>query len=438
MSALARASAPVAPVRLGLRNNLPQFLLLVVVNAFVGAMVGLERAVLPALAQDVFHLVARSAILSFIVVFGATKAVTNYLAGRWSDAIGRKHVLVIGWLVAMPVPWLLMWAPAWSWILVANALLGISQGLTWSTTVIMKIDLVGPRQRGLAMGVNEFAGYAAVGLSALLTGYLAARYSVRPQPFYPGVIYAAVGLMLSAVLVRETRAHARHEAHVGTAQSDETRALSPRVIFVRTSFADRTLSAVSQAGFVNNLNDGMAWGLFPIVYSAAGLALNQIGVLAAVYPSVWGITQLFTGALSDRIGRKWLIASGMWLQALSIAALVFVHDFPAYALSAAALGLGTAMVYPTLLAAIGDVAHPSWRASAVGVYRLWRDMGYAAGALVAGFTADFAGVNGAIVLVAALTLTSGVVVAIRFAEPRGKSATDAVHARGVANRIQGT
>jgi MFS family permease len=424
--------APIPPVRLGLRNNLSQFLLLVVVNAFVGAMVGLERAILPALAEQVFHLVARTAILSFIVVFGATKAFTNYLAGRWSDTIGRKYVLVIGWLVALPVPWLLMWSPSWSWILFANALLGISQGLTWSTTVIMKIDLVGPRQRGLAMGVNEFAGYAAVGLSALATGYLAGRYAVRPQPFYPGVIYAVAGLMLSVLFVRDTQAHARHETQTLTTHADGSHAPSQRAIFLRTSFTDRKLSTISQAGFVNNLNDGAAWGLFPIVYAAAGLGLNRIGILAAVYPSVWGVTQLFTGALSDRIGRKWLIACGMWLQAFSVAAVVFVHDFTGYVLSAIMFGLGTAMVYPTLLASIGDVAHASWRASAVGVYRLWRDLGYAAGAVIAGLVADLLGLRVAVVLIAAITLASGVVVAVRFRESHSRVASGTVQARAVA------
>jgi MFS family permease len=416
VSAVAANGAAVAPVRLGLRNNLAQFLLLVVVNAFVGAMVGLERAILPAIAEQIFHLVARTAILSFIVVFGVSKALTNYFAGRWSDAIGRKHVLVVGWFAALPVPWLLMWAPSWSWIVAANVLLGISQGLTWSTTVIMKIDLVGPKQRGLAMGVNEFAGYAAVGLSALATGYLASRYAIRPEPFYPGVMYATAGLILSMLLVRETRAHAEYEAHAHVREAGGQQRLSARAVFSRTSFTNRNLSAVSQAGFVNNLNDGMAWGLFPIVYAAAGLGLSRIGVLAAIYPSVWGITQLLTGALSDRIGRKWLIATGMWVQAVGIVATAAVHEFIGFLISAAALGVGTAMVYPTLLAAIGDVAHPSWRASAVGVYRLWRDLGYAAGAVLAGVTADLLGLNAAIVLVAAVTLASGVIVAVRFRE----------------------
>jgi len=392
------------PLRLGLRENLPQFALLVVINAFVGAMVGLERAILPAIADQEFHLAARTAILSFIVVFGATKAVTNYFAGRWSDRIGRKHVLVAGWLIALPVPWLLMLAPSWTLILAANALLGISQGLTWSTTVIMKIDLVGPKQRGLAMGLNEFAGYVAVGLSALATGFIASRYAIRPQPFYPGVIYAISGLALSAWFVRDTRGHARHEASANPA--DATHAPSARDIFVRTSFSDRNLSAVSQAGFVNNLNDGMAWGLFPIVYASAGLRLDRIGVLAAVYPAVWGIGQLATGALSDHLGRKWLIAAGMWIQAAGIALVVLGSNFQTYMLSAVLLGIGTAMVYPTLLAAIGDVAHPSWRASAIGVYRLWRDSGYAAGAVLAGVVTDLVGVNAAIEVVAAITLTS--------------------------------
>ena len=416
------------PLRLGLRENLPQFALLVVINAFVGAMVGLERAILPAIADQEFHLAARTAILSFIVVFGATKAVTNYFAGRWSDRIGRKHVLVAGWLIALPVPWFLMLAPSWTLILAANALLGISQGLTWSTTVIMKIDLVGPRQRGLAMGLNEFAGYVAVGLSALATGFIASRYAIRPQPFYPGVIYAVTGLVLSAWFVRDTRGHARHEAAASTIHADRAGALSARDIFLRTSFSDRNLSAVSQAGFVNNLNDGMAWGLFPIVYASAGLGLDRIGVLAAVYPAVWGIGQLATGALSDHLGRKWLIAAGMWIQAVSIALVVLGSNFQTYMLSAVLLGIGTAMVYPTLLAAIGDVAHPSWRASAVGVYRLWRDSGYAAGAVLAGVATDLVGVNAAILLVAAITLTSGIVVAVRFREALRGGATTPVAA----------
>jgi MFS family permease len=399
-------------LRLGLRANLAQFSLLVVVNACVGAMVGLERSILPAMAEQEFELAARTAILSFIVVFGITKAVTNYFAGRLGDRFGRKPVLVLGWLAAVPVPFLLMWAPSWDWVLFTNALLGVSQGLTWSTTVIMKIDLAGPKDRGLAMGLNEFAGYLAVGLAALATGLVAARYGVRPQPFYLGVAFAAIGLGLSTLLVRESHGHARHEAGARGAGG----ALAPREVFLRTTLRDRDLQAVTQAGFVNNLNDGMAWGLFPLFFAAAGLDLARIGWLAAIYPMVWGIGQLFTGALSDRIGRKWLIAAGLWVQAAGIALVAVSAGFPGFAAGASLLGLGTAMVYPTLLAAISDVAHPSWRAGAVGVYRLWRDLGYAAGALVAGIAADRLGLAPAILWVAGLTFASGLFVAARMRE----------------------
>ena len=405
-------------VRLGIRANLAQFALLVVVNAFVGAMVGLERTILPAIAEHDFHLAARSAILSFIVVFGVTKALTNYFAGRFSDAVGRKLILVGGWLVAVPVPFLLMWAPSWNWVLAANVLLGLSQGLTWSTTVIMKIDLAGPEQRGLAMGLNEFAGYVAVAAAALATGHLAAVYGLRPQPFYLGIAFAVVGLALSALLVRETHGHARKEA----AGRATPATMSQREVFLRTSFTDRELSSVSQAGLVNNLNDGMAWGLFPLFFAAAHMTLEQIGYLAAIYPAVWGLGQLFTGAASDRLGRKWLIAAGMWLQAAGIAVIVLSRAFAGFAAGGVLLGAGTAMVYPTLLAAIGDVAHPTWRASAVGVYRLWRDLGYAIGALIAGLTADALGLDEAIWLVAAITFASGVVVAVRMRETHRRAA----------------
>jgi MFS family permease len=410
-----------ARVQLGLRANLGQFSLLVVVNAFVGAMVGLERTILPAIAEQEFHLAARTAVLSFIVVFGVTKALTNYFAGRLSDSLGRKTVLVGGWFVAVPVPFFLMWAPSWNWVLAANLLLGISQGLTWSTTVIMKIDLAGPERRGLAMGLNEFAGYGAVALSALATGYVATAYGLRPEPFYLGVGFALIGLLLSVFLVRESHGHARHEAmnpHVLA----ESSTLSQSEVFLRTSFVDRNLSSVSQAGLVNNLNDGMAWGLFPLFYAAMGLSLEQIGWLAAIYPAVWGVGQLFTGALSDRVGRKWLIGGGMWVQAIAIVLVVVSQELWGFAAGATLLGAGTAMVYPTLLAAIGDVAHPAWRASAVGVYRLWRDLGYAVGAVVAGVTADALGIRAAIWLIAALTFTSGLVVAVRMKETMGATA----------------
>ena len=406
---------PSAPVRVGLRENLAQFALLVVVNAFVGAMVGLERSILPALAEQEFQLAARTAVLSFIVVFGVAKALTNYGAGRLSDRFGRKHLLVAGWLVAVPVPFLLMWAPSWNWILFANLLLGISQGLTWSITVIMKIDLVGARQRGLAMGLNEFAGYVAVAGSALATGWIAARYGIRPQPFYLGVVFVVVGLALSAFLVRDTRHHVSHEsALLGALSTDGIP--TPREVFWRTTLFDRNLSSVSQAGLVNNLNDGMAWGLFPLVFATAGMDLAQVGLLAAIYPATWGFAQLVTGALSDRTGRKPLIVWGMWLQAAGIGVVTMSHAFAGFVTGAVLLGIGTAMVYPTLLAAIGDVAHPSWRASAIGVYRLWRDLGYAIGALLAGVTADAFGLNVAMWVIAALTFGSGVVSATRMAE----------------------
>lgn len=402
-------------VAVGLKKNLGQFSLLVVVNAFVGAMIGLERSILPELAEREFHLVAKTAVLSFIVVFGVTKALTNYVAGRFSDRFGRKQILVAGWLVAVPVPLLLMWAPTWAWVLVANVLLGVSQGLTWSTTVIMKIDLAGPARRGLAMGLNEFAGYFAVAVSALATGYIASVYGLRPAPFVLGVVYAVVGLVLSVVFVRETKLHVAAEAqrHAGDVAMP-----TPREIFARTTWSDRNLSSVSQAGLVNNLNDGMAWGLFPLFFAAAQMSLQQTATLAAIYPATWGMSQLFTGALSDRVGRKWLIASGMWVQAVGIIVVVVARDFAGFAVGAALLGVGTAMVYPTLLAAIGDVAHPSWRASAVGVYRLWRDLGYAFGAVLAGVVADAFGISAAMWSVAALTCASGILVAVRMDETR--------------------
>ncbi|MCB9604884.1 MAG: MFS transporter, partial [Sandaracinus sp.] len=350
-------------------------------------MVGMERTLLPAIAEEEFHLAAKSAVLSFIVVFGVTKALTNYLAGRLSDRFGRKHVLVGGWLVAAPVPFLLMVAPSWSWILAANVLLGVSQGLTWSTTVIMKIDLAGPDKRGLAMGLNEFAGYFAVAGSALATGLIASRYGLRPEPFYLGIGYVAVGLTLSLFAVRETRHHVTAESALHGAFPPEGLP-TPRRVFWQTTLLDRDLSSVTQAGLVNNLNDGMAWGLFPVWFAAADLDLDAIGTLAAVYPATWGLGQIVTGAWSDRVGRKGLIVGGMWVQAIGIVVVVLSHGFAGFALGGALLGIGTAMVYPTLLAAIGDVAHPTWRASAVGTYRLWRDLGYAFGALLAGFVAD--------------------------------------------------
>jgi MFS family permease len=397
-------------IRLGLRENAAQFSLLVLVNAFVGAMVGMERSILPPMAEAEFGLRARTAVLSFIVVFGVTKAGTNYLAGRLSDRFGRKKVLVAGWLAAVPVPFMLMWAPSWNWVLVANALLGLSQGLCWSTTVIMKIDLAGSARRGLAMGLNECAGYVAVAAAALATGFIAARYGFRPQPFYLGIAFVTAGLLLSALAVRDTKAQAALESSL---RNDDD---SARDVFWRTTLRDRNLSSISQAGLVNNLNDGMAWGLFPLFFAAAHMSLGRIGVLTAIYPAVWGVLQLATGSLSDSLGRKWLIVGGMWIQAVGIGAVIISSSFAGFAAGAALLGLGTAMVYPTLLAAIGDIAHPSWRASSVGVYRFWRDLGYAVGALLAGLAADALGLSGAMWLVAALTFASGLVAALRMSE----------------------
>ncbi len=402
-----------SPVRLGLQANWQQFTLLILVNAFVGAMVGLERTVVPLLAEAEFGLVSRSVMLSFLVSFGIVKALANLFAGRFSDRIGRKQILIAGWLVGLPVPLLIIWAPTWGWIVFANILLGINQGLCWSTTVIMKIDLVGSKQRGLAMGLNEFAGYLAVSGSALATGYLAAAYGLRPVPFYPGIAFALLGLFLSIFFVRETHAHVRHEASANAAPAPT---LSFAQILLLTSWRNRTLFAVSQAGMVNNLNDGVVWGLVPILLAGAGLPMTEVAVIAAVYPGVWSVSQLVTGALSDRWGRKWLIAWGMWVQAVGIGFFVVGQSFAVWLGGAVLLGVGTAMVYPTLLAAISDVAHPEWRASAVGVYRLWRDGGYAVGALSAGLLADAFGLPIAIAAVGGLTLLSGVVAATVMVE----------------------
>ncbi len=423
-----RTSEAVPPPVLGLRANLSQFLLLVLVNGFVGAMVGLERDVVPLMGSRVFGLASATAALSFIVSFGIVKALANLSAGRLSDRIGRKGVLVAGWLVALPVPFMLIAAPSWGWVVAANVLLGINQGLCWSTTVIMKIDLVGPARRGLAMGLNEAAGYGALALAAAASGYLASVYGMRPWPFVPGIGFAFAGLLLSVLFMRESHGFARHEARLRSSSArahppDASAAISeshdsPRfaAIFMRTSWRDRDLGSVSQAGLVNNLNDGLAWGLFPLYFAAGGLSLAQIALLASLYPAVWSVAQLGTGALSDRVGRKPLIVGGMLFQALALALLPLTHGFVPWAVAMILLGLGTALVYPTFLAAISDVAHPSWRASAVGVYRLWRDLGYAVGAVLAGVLADRFGVPWAIASIAALTCASGLVVLMRMRE----------------------
>jgi len=420
--------------RLGLGANWQQFTLLVVVNAFVGAMVGLERTVVPLIAEQDFGLVSRAAILSFIGTFGLVKATANLFAGRFSDRVGRKRVLVAGWLAGVPVPFMVMWAPAWSWIVAANVLLGINQGLAWSTTVIMKIDLVGPRRRGLAMGLNESAGYVAVGAAALASGMIASRFGLRPEPFYLGIAFVALGLGLSVFFVRDTVDHVRVEAAQRDAnrptsssgsndsnRANESSRVTWREIFVRTSWKDRSLSSCSQAGLVNNLNDGLAWGLFPLFFASAGMSLDQIATLAAAYPLAWGILQLGTGALSDYWGRKPLIVAGMVLQGLALFAVARLSSFGGWLGASIVLGLGTAMVYPTLLAAVGDVAEPSWRASSIGVYRLWRDGGYAVGALAVGLIADAFGGKAAILAIAALTVASGFVVALRMPSDSGRA-----------------
>ncbi|MCP9969466.1 MFS transporter [Actinomadura madurae] len=407
------ATTPATATTLGIRANLAQFTLLVTVNALVGGMLGQERAVLPLLAEQTFQLTAYTAALTYILAFGLTKAAANYFAGTWSDRYGRKPVLVAGWLVGLPVPLLLIWAPSWGWVVAANVLLGINQGLTWSITVIMKIDLAGPARRGLAMGLNEAAGYLAVAATAMATGWLAAEHGLRPAPFLVGAAYAALGLGLSTMLVKETRGHAHHEA---AATSSTGPALTGGQIFTRTSFTEPALSSVSQAGLVNNANDGLAWGLLPILFASHGLSVGQIGLLTSLLPAAWGAGQLATGAASDRYGRKPFIVGGMLLQAAALALTALGTTVTVWAIALSLLGAGTALVYPTLLAAIGDATHPTVRARSVGVYRLWRDGGFAVGALLAGLIADAYGITAAIWAIAALTAASGLLAAVRMYE----------------------
>ncbi|TPI41089.1 MFS transporter [Mesorhizobium sp. B3-1-9] len=408
-------STAASAVALGLQANWKQFSLLVLINAFVGGMVGIERTVVPLIGAEEFGVASTTLVVSFIVSFGVVKACANLVSGQLADRWGRKRVLILGWLFGLPVPFIIISAPSWGWIVAANALLGINQGFAWSMTVIMKVDLVGPKSRGLAVGLNEFAGYLAVGVTAFLTGYLASRYGFRPVPIYLGVGYAILGAALSILLVRDTREHVRLEL------ANHPKAASPlgfREIFMRTSFGDRNLFAASQAGLVNNLNDGMSWGLFPLFFVANGLGIERIGILKAVYPAVWGILQVATGPLSDRWGRKGLIVAGMWVQAAGLLLTAMTRDFGWWLLASLLLGLGTAMVYPCLIAAVSDASHPSWRARSLSVYRFWRDLGYAIGALSAGLIADFFGFSAAIGAIAALTFLSGAIVAIAMRETR--------------------
>ncbi|RWK43625.1 MFS transporter [Mesorhizobium sp.] len=401
------------PVRLGLRENWPQFALLVVINAFVGGMVGIERTVVPLIGSEEFHVTSTTLIVSFIVIFGVVKALANLVSGQLADAWGRKRVLVLGWLVGLPVPFMIIWAPTWEWVIAANALLGVNQGLAWSMTVIMKVDLVGPKSRGLAVGLNEFAGYLAVGLTAFLTGYLASQYGLRPVPIYLGIGYAVLGAALSILLVRDTRDHVRLEA---SSHAQQPAPISFRQVFALTSFGDRNLFAASQAGLVNNLNDGMSWGIFPLFFASFGLGVERIGILKAIYPATWGILQIATGSLSDRWGRKGLIVAGMWVQAAGLFLTAATHRFEWWIVGSLLLGIGTAMVYPSLIAAVSDASHPTWRARSLSVYRFWRDLGYAIGALSAGLVADSFGLSWAIASIAALTFLSGVVVAVVMSE----------------------
>jgi MFS family permease len=399
----------VTHISLGLGENWRQFSLLVLVNAFVGGMVGLERTVVPLIGSETFRIASTTIVVSFIVSFGVVKACANLVSGHLADLYGRRHLLILGWFFGLPVPFMIAWGPSWGWIIAANALLGVNQGLAWSMTVVMKVDLVGPKSRGLAVGLNEFAGYLSVGVTAFLTGYIAEQYGLRPAPFYIGIAYAVFGLLCSILLIRDTREHVALEV---ARHGPSPQAMGFWEVFRRTSLGDRNLFAASQAGLVNNLNDGMSWGILPLFFTSYGLNIERIGVLKAVYPGVWGILQTITGPLSDRWGRKGLIAAGMWVQAVGLFVTALTHQFLWWLLASILLGLGTAMVYPTLIAAVSDASHPSWRARSLSVYRFWRDLGYAVGALCAGVIADVFGMQWAIAGIGGVTLASGAVVAL--------------------------
>ncbi|EON75163.1 Major facilitator superfamily (MFS) transporter [Lunatimonas lonarensis] len=394
-------------VQLGLKENWKQFTVLVIVNAFVGAMIGMERTIFPQFAEITFGVASKTAILSFITAFGLTKAFANYYTGRLANRIGRKNLLVIGWLIALPVPLLLIYAPSWNWVIFANMLLGLSQGLTWSSTVVMKIDLVGEKNRGLAMGLNEFAGYLAVGLMALLTGVVAENYGITPYPFYLGLAVAAIGLLLSLFWVRDTRTHVHSESNASNGPY-------LKQVFWETTLKNKALSSVTQAGLINNLNDGMIWGLLPILLLSAGFNHERAGIITAIYPTVWGMGQLVTGKMADHFDKKRMLFWGMLIQGLAIVALPFQLDFYLLALIAALLGLGTAMVYPTFLTTIAQLTNPVQRAESIGTFRLWRDLGYAFGAILSGLTADAFGLTAAILLIGILTIASSLIIQFRM------------------------
>ncbi|MGB0523905.1 MAG: MFS transporter [Flammeovirgaceae bacterium] len=394
-------------ITLGLKENWKQFSLLVLINAFVGGMVGLERAILPEIAAQEFGLAVKTAILSFIVVFGITKAITNYYAGALANRFGRRKLLIAGWIASIPVPFLLMYAPSWNWVILANLFLGINQGLAWSSTVVMKIDLVGHKQRGLAMGINESAGYVSVALLALLTGWLASEVGLRPYPFYLGIALVVFGLLGSIFLIKDTKHHVAKES---------TFSQIPRLksIFWDTTWRNKILGSVSQAGLVNNLNDGMVWGIFPLLLAKKNFTLEQIGVIVSIYPAVWGIGQLFTGKLADKYNKASILYWGMLLQALALLAFVWASSMFHYILLSIVLGWGTAMVYPTFLATVAAYTHPKDRAKSIGIFRLWRDLGYAIGALLTGLIADFQGIDQSIVFIGMLTCLSALIIRMRL------------------------
>jgi MFS family permease len=396
-------------IKLGLKENWKQFIILVIVNAFVGGMIGMERSIFPKFAEVEFGIASKTAILSFITAFGISKALTNYFTGKLANRFGRKNLLLFGWFLALPIPFILMNATTWNWVIFANILLGISQGLTWSSTVVMKIDLVGEKDRGLAMGLNEFAGYFAVGMVAFFSGYVANKYGITPYPFYIGVGISIVGFLLTLFFVKDTRLHTHKESMTdNTAQLDN--------VFMETTFKNKTLSSITQAGLVNNLNDGMIWGLLPIVLISLHYNTENIGIITAIYPTVWGIGQLFTGKMSDVYSKKTMLFWGMLLQGIAIVFLPFSHSFLMLASISAILGLGTALVYPTFLAAIAQATSPKQRAESIGTFRLWRDLGYAIGAIISGVTADVFGVDYAIFLIGFITILSSIVIKIRMPE----------------------